>query len=85
MKNILSQREMDIINKVIKSKDLKPLLNSIQDFKNCTKDEIWLIIDGLTDLIGYDNNNHDIDSLGREADNIIEKLIEILRQRGEFY
>ena len=84
MKNILSQRELDIINKVRKSKDLNSLINSIQDLKNCTKDEIWLIIDGLTDLIGYDNYNHDIDSLGREADNIIEKLIEILRQRGEF-
>ncbi len=84
MKDTFSQAELEIINNIISSKQLKTLLTSFEDLSGYTKDEIWSIVDGLGDLIGYDPVKDDIDSLGLQADTMIEKLIRLLIRRGEF-
>ena len=55
------------------------LINSV----SFTKEELFRLTDLLSDLIGYDSEVEDIDSIGLEADNIISKILIALEKRGE--
>ena|GEM_PF-4591640 len=75
-KNTVLDHDEIEIKKAIES--LKNIRTS-HDVLSITKKEVYLLIDGLAGLIGYDPVENDIDSLGREADSIISKLLELLR------
>ena len=64
----LTERELELINSVC--------------WKD-TKEELFRLTDLLSDLIGYDSEVEDIDSIGLEADNIISKILIALEKRGE--
>ena len=74
----LTERELELINSVC-WKDIQTS-NEIDSF---TKEELFRLTDLLSDLIGYDSEVEDIDSIGLEADNIISKILIALEKRGE--
>lgn len=75
---ILSEREIELINKVSKSN-----YKSSDSITKLPKTEILNLTDLLGNLIGFDVVAGDIDDLGREADSIISKLLVLLERRGE--
>ena len=74
----LTERELELINSVC-WKDIQTS-NEIDSF---TKEELFRLTDLLSDLIGYDSEVEDIDSIGLEADNSISKILIALEKRGE--
>ncbi len=74
----INDRDIELINMVQKDKKLKK-----EDVLLISKDEMINLTILLGELIGYDSNKDDIDTLGEEADRLISKLLKILELRGE--
>ena len=87
MKLKLTEREIEIINSAIDEYGLNlgTKITSCDQLMSMEKRKIWdLVNNGLSCLIGYDKKKGDIDDLGAEADEIIGKLLIMLRERGDF-
>lgn len=74
----LDDRDIKLINLVQNDKKY-----TINDILSLTKEEILLLIDLISNLIGYDKTINDIDDLGEKADRLISKLLYQLEKRKE--
>ena len=79
--NKLNEDDLKIINL---SLDESRAFKTINDVELLSKNDIMNLIEkNLSGLIGYDKDKGDIDDLGEKADNVISKLLILLRKRGD--
>lgn len=77
----LNKDDLDLINLSLNG---IRVFSSIDEIMALPKKAIISIIDShLASLIGYDKKKDDIDNLGERADNVISKLLILLRNRNE--
>ena len=77
----LNKDDIDLINFSLSG---IRVFNSVEEINTLSREAIMSIIDNhLASLIGYDKIKGDIDELGEKADNVIAKLLRLLRNRGE--